>query len=699
MPGSVDRPISAPAVLGAAFSGPAAPMDAGALVDYYCGTAHENCRLTQKPAGAVFTRDQHPLNYVETAKALLMQLPDRPRREAPKTPKFIMEPCAEDADESAADPAAIASLNTAERQREDRRRWVREEGGGDDDTAKAPFSSSAANAFGDSARAANGKRSDTARALDFAVPPAVAAGPIFSSIAGRKTRDGAALLDSLASAVRRSAPSNITSTSSARHTYATILQREFRRHRAAGQALRLLAVLHLIRAECAAPRCPMLLSKGLTTPGGYLAECVLEYEYTLEVENLSRRLVSSSRQKGGNARVVRKCVLTPEELSALHEVAQDHINTGEPLLALDQDLQREASAVGAACLPSGLLTAASARYLDRFLQESKWTTGEHSRQQLANSFASFLLEQRKENSVPCNVNEPTADVPPPPSVKDKQAMVMEVLRRGAAAVASDGGSLRRLAAAVPKDWFAGHSYPSGDDAKGSEQTTGQELAEVPYNQLVANHAAQSLVAPPEPVWTAENDPELEHTRRIASRRALRRTMGAEYSSDSDAEEEAVRRIGEALSIALDDEDLPSTAELMKRRKAHEEALKQRITQGGDSLPPPSAGGFDPLLWGLVGTSQESSRRAAAIILGKDETAGEVRRMILRNTSKKGEKQSPSRAHSESGPSSPTVSASGPCVVCELNAVGTRRCICGNWLHPECSMDPNSIAIRCSSYCS
>ena len=633
------RPISAPAVM----TNTVAAKDPTELAEYYCGN-RANPR-SPKPEGAVFTMDQQPMNYVATAKALLQSR--QRQRDDERAAVDVADPCIE------------AGLSVAEEQRESERPYNNR----DFATPKK-------------------QSQNSSTAQPSSITP-VETLPI-SAIASKK----AVHLDSLGAAIRRGHHHK----SKNERPAAVMLQRQFRRHRAAGQGQRLVAVLALLRTESVAPRMPLLVSKGICSASNYLSECVLEYEYQLEVENLSRCLVEGNRASVGASRwlgptmIVRKCVLSAEELSSLQEAVQEHINDGEML-----------SQGGGAAFPEGILVSWAIRALDSFLRQ----ISEETRQQLGSSFVSFLLDSRKENIgvAPSSASSSSgassahpwrpANLGDVPSVKEKTGLVLDVLRQGAAAVTNDIGSVNRLAAGVPKDWFVGLVEISKDqDAP---------LSEVPFVAAAATSTAFQRVAfydDAQPIWSRGNDPELERERRIEVRRARRRVMGAEYSSSgSDSEEDVMRRIGDALSIA-EDNDLVGTAEYFRKRLEHEAALKKHAEAASSpqahARNPSAAASFDPLLWGLVGTSPEATRKATAIALGKDLVEGEVRSMVLQ----------PRRSRGRSGEASPPSPAvPSICVVCELDSIGVRRCVCGNWIHPECAVDESSMTLLCSRYCS
>jgi hypothetical protein len=126
---------------------------------------------------------------------------------------------------------------------------------------------------------------------------------------------------------------------------AVVMQRAVRQLLVGSCGVRLLALLHILRTEAAAPRYPMIVGRAVqsgerdsvvVTPLMYLLEVTLEYEYVLYVENVSRRLVvdtanaeAARQQSGGMRQYVRRAVLSGAEVSDLHDTVQQRLASGE----------------------------------------------------------------------------------------------------------------------------------------------------------------------------------------------------------------------------------------------------------------------------------------------------------------------------------------------------------------------------------
>lgn len=559
-------------------------------------------------------------------------------------------------------------------------------------------------------------------------------------------------------------PSDATSEKAA----AVTIQKEMRRALAAVRGTRLLGLLHLFRTECLYPRLPTLLlgsARGSSvSPLAYLMECALEYEYMLQVESMTRRIVAEGRSRGrerfgdGSRWTHRRFCLGDAELSDLHEQTQQRISEGDRTVTSEQEVHGGLESLlspvdytvlqerlAAAVPPVGgvsksavdtfssvasylteesfLYSVALAAQRQRATTKNKSTnrgTSSASISSAATAYSAYSEPQRVE------------DLPSTATLRSESDRIRSTLQSKLVdeTTARTNVEVEALIRSVPTTWFAGAEKSSSVEyvegvvraCTDADQGTG-ELTEAPSFSLMT---AATATAQPISAADAERalaqlwqrlDPEKQKERAESRRSAKRRIQGAEYSSSesdaSDDERELLVRIGVVVSehqnkeLLLRQQSLPSGGDdefnsevYLRRQKLKEQEAwvrSVRIHTSAEASPQrlPTESHFDPCSWGLDGSPQ-SFADASKLLSGRALTeAAEASATELRSS-----------VIPLGGGGSRWHTKSEVCVVCEMDAEGVVRCLCGNWLHLECSFDfdvdrPRGSScdiIKCCSLC-
>ncbi|CUF82746.1 Hypothetical protein, putative [Bodo saltans] len=355
------RPYSAPAVMAGNGQATGTPESESAVLEYFSNKGEgqagaTNPRIPRSGLGSRFSVDQ--VSGLRSSAAAVGALTAIGKTQY-HTDSSRQEVADDDEDDA---PLSLVKMSDDEIQRDAQRRYR------PDNTTESPPTST----LGDfvEAQAAAPHDAEHSRTADAEGTVPTKTMGLFSRLADSHRR----ALDSKVSTLR-AAKSHATILSeqqrllTRRSEAAIVMQRAVRQLLIGACGVRLLALLHILRTEAAAPRYPMIVGRAVqdgkgetvvVTPLMYLLEVTLEYEYFLYVENVARRLVvdtanaeaGAASQQRHRRQYVRRSMLSGAEVSDLHDVVQQRLSSGEIVVSRYQ-LRR---GVGSLVTPRGEAT-------------------------------------------------------------------------------------------------------------------------------------------------------------------------------------------------------------------------------------------------------------------------------------------------------------------------------------------------------